>query len=247
MRRLTLLLLVFSAGLFVASSAVFMFTAQGSGVSTAIIDSLTTSTVGERVPQRFALRLLQIVVWFAVLSYSLRAILRYQAQWGLLAHRHDHSLMEHGPLILSLLAAAAWPWVSQIGPLGGVLTAATMAGGALATVLTGERDGRQRRQRSSLGFYAGWAVAAAMGTFGGFLTLVLGWAPGLSAFVGISLLTLATVLVQLRLGPAIAFTVAVLWALIGTTAAAMAENMMIAASAVMAIAALAALLVRVTT
>jgi len=242
MRALTPLLMVFAAVSFAASGALFMWQSAGgtdpplAGVPVILVQ-----------PRSMALRLLLATVWVAILAHSLRTVGRFQQEGGKPLHAEDHGWGEHGPLILSLLAGAAFPWTAQIGPLPGVLTAATMMAGALVTVLRGDRDGRRRRHRVSVGLYAGWATAATFRTLAALLTVSLGAAPASGAIAAIVLLTLTAVRVQLHLGRAIGYATAVMWALIGTAAATMMNEVAIATACVVAIAALSAVLVKVTT
>lgn len=249
MRRFVPLLMAFAAGLFVASSAVFLFqpVVQSASDVPTVMAPLAGAPPSFAQPQSLALRLLMVTVWIAILAHTLRTVLRQRREAAKPAHAADHTLAEHGPLILSLLAAAAWPWAAQVGPVAGLLTAATMMAGALVAVYRGDRDGRRVRQRASVGLYAGWATAATFRAFEGFLALTVGVAPMVAVIAGILLLTLATIRVQLLLGGAIGFTIGVIWVLIGTASGAMAGNVGIVTAAVVGIAALSAVLVKVTT
>ena len=259
MRRIPLLLLVLAAGAFVASGLGFALlhhdraTAPDAG-SVALFGGLRWSigavaNIGNDAtaltdPSAAALKLLLLVVWIAVLAHVVRTVRRYRldrASGGRhrALHARDHRLVEHGPLILSLLAAAAFPWVAQAQPLAGFLVAVAMAAGALGAVLSGDR--------LTVGFYAGWAVTAMFASFASLLTLQLGVSGSLASLVAIVLLAATAIETQLRLGGVIGFAIAVVWALIGVAAESMQQDSAVATAAVIAIAALTTVLVRVTT
>lgn len=267
MRRFTLLLLVLSVGAFIGSTLGFALKDHGvpSRVHSGAVPMFggmpwpleADPGVGS-VPTLFAdppasaLKLLLGVVWLGMLAHAIRTVLRFRSDRAAggrhrALHARDHRLVEHGPLILSLLAAAAWPWVTQAAPVPGFLLAVAMAAGAIGAALRGDRDGAGMRHRLSVGVYAGWAVAAMFTAFAGLLTQQLGVSPSLSSLVAIVLLAATAVEAQLRLGAVIGFTVAVVWALIGLAADAMQQDATVATAAVIAIAAMSTVLVRVTT
>lgn len=262
MRRLTLLLLVVAAVAFVGSSLGYALLDHA---EPPVLDGLpllgelqqAASQVGGIAtvfadPAAAALKLLLLLVWISVLAHVTRTVLRFRADRAAgggrrALHARDHRLVEHGPLILSLAAAAAWPWVTEAAPVAGFLLALAMAAGALGAALMGDRDGAGTRRRLTVGIYAGWAVAAMFTAFAGLLTDRLGVSASLSSLIAIILLAATAIEAQLRLGAVIGFTIAVVWALIGVAADAMQQDATVATAAVIAIAAMSTVLVRVTT
>ena len=267
MRRLTLTLLVLAAGGFVASSFGFALlhhsdmARNGTGGLTIFggvrwsmraVANLGNDATALTDPSTSALKLLLLVVWIAVLAHAVRTVLRFwrdDARGGRhqAMHMRDHGLSEHGLLILSLLAAAGYPWVAGMQPVAGFLLAVAMAAAALGAVLRGDRDGTVTRHRLTVGFYAGWAVTAMFAGFASLLTLQLGVSGSLASLVAIVLLAATAIETQLRLGAVIGFAIAVVWALIGVVAESMQQDSTVATAAVIAIAAMTTVLVRVTT
>lgn len=267
MRRFTILLLVLAVGAFIGSSLAFALqdhsAATGAAPTGLAMFGGTFWPVGARAPgggdptmfadpPASALKLLLALVWLAMLAHVVRTVLRFRSDRAAggrhrALHARDHRLVEHGPLILSLLAAAAWPWVTEVAPVAGFLLALAMAAGAIGAALRGDRDGAGTRHRLTVGLYAGWAVAAMFTAFAGLLTHQLGVSHSLSSLVAIVLLAATAVEAQLRLGAVIGFTIAVVWALIGVAANAMQQDATVATAAVIAIAAMSTVLVRVTT
>lgn len=267
MRRLTLLLLILAVVAFIGSTLGFALLdhsmpARAQTTAVPMFGGMPwpmeggTHVGGAQTvfadPSTTALKLLLGAVWLAMLTHAVRSVLRFRADRAAggrhrALHARDHRPVEHGPLILSLLAAAAWPWATEAAPVAGFLLALAMAAGALGAVLRGDRDGVATRHRLSVGLYAGWAVAAMFAAFAALLTHRLGVSSSLSSLVAIVLLAATAVEAQLRLGAAIGFTVAVVWALIGVAADAMQQDVTVATAAVVAIAAMSTVLVRVTT
>lgn len=268
MRRVTLIMLILAAGAFIGSTlgyALLDHSVPGSGVGVSGMrlfgattwpagaqSRLTGSPAVFADPSSTALQLLLGAVWLAVLAHALRTLRRERrdrARGGQHSalHARDHDLSEHGLLILSLLAAAAWPWVSAVDPVAGFLVALAMATSGLAAAMRGDRDGAGTRRRLLVGLYAGWAVAAMFTGFAAILTDRLGISGSLSSLVAIALLAGTAVEAQLRLGAAIGFTIAVIWALVGVATVAMQQDATVATAAVIAIAAMSTVLVRVTT
>lgn len=203
-------------------------------------------------PSAAALKLLLGVVWISMLAHAARTVLRFRSDRAVggrhrALHARDHRIVEHGPLILSLMAAAAWPWVTEVAPVAGFLLAVAMAAGALGAALIGDRDGAGTRHRLTVGLYAGWAVTAMFAAFAGLLSQRLGVSTSLASLIAILLLAATAIEAQLRLGAVIGFTIAVVWALIGVAADAMQQNATVATAAVIAIASMTVVLVRVTT
>ena len=91
------------------------------------------------------------------------------------------------------------------------------------------------------------SMTAMFAGFASLLTLQLGVSGSLSSLVAIILLAATAIETQLRLGAVIGFAIAVVWALIGVAAESMQQDSTVATAAVIAIAAMTTVLVRVTT
>ncbi|MDS9467150.1 hypothetical protein RGQ15_06130 [Paracoccus sp. MBLB3053] len=162
-------------------------------------------------------------------------------------HKMDDTLTEHGLLSTGLAAGAIWPWLMDSRPTAALLFAGIMLTGFLGAALRGTRDGMQVRQSAALGFAAGWATLATCALFATILQKQLGASQTLAAAIGILIAALASVSIQLRLGPNISYSVAVIWGMIGIAAGSVAAQATLATMAVLGIAVIAVALVRVTT
>jgi hypothetical protein len=162
-------------------------------------------------------------------------------------HVADNSLVEHGPLILALLAGAIWPWLLEKWPVASFLLSTVTLAGTLAAALRGLRLGRVVNHSSTLGFVAGWALLVCLAIFAELLEQHLGVpetpAVGIAQMIG----AVAAVSVQLRMPRRTGFSVALIWGLIGVAASTVSTNATIATGTVLAIAVIAVALVRVTT
>ena len=243
-------LLILASLAFLASSMLYAF-APGAGLRT-MAPLLHLDPAGEVAnapllamarPEGGALRLLLGCVWLALSANAGRALASLHAPPG----TPTPPLAAPGPAIVALLAGAAWPWAAQFSGRGAALALVmVMAGGAIWAAI-------KRRQRRAPGpaftgsveFFAGWATVALYSSFAALLILDLGVSPALAAVVSVLLLMATAVEVQLRLGNTVAYSFAVIWALIGIAAGTMQTDLTIATAAIVAIAALVAVLVRV--
>lgn len=145
---------------------------------------------------------------------------------------------------LGLVLAGIWPWldarVPAISPLVAILAAAgTVAG----VVLSG--SGRNWRAPFTAAFIAGWLLIVGALAGASYLQPLIGAERAMLAAL------LATALigtrVQLQIGGTIGFSLALIWAMIGISAATVSISITIATACVLGISALAVALVRVTT
>ncbi|CAM3259921.1 hypothetical protein SAMN04488021_14135 [Paracoccus aminovorans] len=162
-------------------------------------------------------------------------------------HERDGNLAEHGPLIVSLLVGALWPWLLSPYPLISFLLSTVTLAGTLAAALRGVRVGPVVQRSSTLGFVAGWALLVSFALFTGLLEQRLGVPQTSAALIALLIGAVAAVGVQLRMPKRIGFSVALIWGLIGIAAGTVTTDATIATATVVAIAIIAVALVRVTT
>lgn len=251
MRWPVALLLVASSLAFVASSMIYAF-APGQGVVLVAplldlnpsVNASDASLLAMARPEGGALKLLLACVWLAVTISAVRTMATLRAPAGTPA-----AAPRAAPVTASvaLLAAALWPWAAELAGRGAAFgLVLVMAAAAIWAAI-------KRRQRRAPGpaftgtleFFAGWATVALYSSFAALLILDLGVSPALAAVVSILLLMGTSVEVQLRLGNTVAYGFAVIWALIGIAAGAMQSELTVATAAIVAIAALVAVIVRV--
>lgn len=161
-----------------------------------------------------------------------------------MSHRADHAPQEIAPLIVALVCAGLWPWIAQKNGTAGFLIALTMMIGGLTTCLRGQRFGWQIRHPAAISLFAGWATAVAYASFAELLSDRISLPQTITAIVALLLCAATGIAVQFRLGHYIAYSVALIWALIGVAAATMGEQPEVATAAIVAVAAMAGILVR---
>lgn len=145
---------------------------------------------------------------------------------------------------VGLVLAGIWPWLgdglSALGPPVAILASVgTISGLVLA------RFGTEWRAPFAAAFIAGWLLIVGALAAGTYLQPLLGTERAMLAAL------LATALigtrVQLQIGGTIGFSLALIWAMIGISAATLGSSITIATACVLGISALAVALVRVTT
>ncbi|MFD1794649.1 hypothetical protein FQV27_06805 [Paracoccus aurantiacus] len=150
-------------------------------------------------------------------------------------------------LIISALALGTiWPWISVGAPLVGFMLCVLML---LALIATGRRtdsEGRLARD-PTLGVFAGWATVLTFAAFASFLSDATPIPMELATLAGAILSCSAAIAVQLRIPRNPAYTITVMYALLATAATTIEVNPPVAVIAVLSMAALTFLLVRVTT
>ncbi len=190
-------------------------------------------------PQHPAMWIMLAALWIALLSCGLREI------WP----RRQRPLLDLSDLLLLIAALACgtiWPWVAVGAPLSGFLLCVMML---LALIAAGGRtnsDGRLSRD-PVLGIFAGWATVLTFAAFASFLSDAMPIPVELATLAGAFLSCSAAIAIQLRLPKNPAYTVTVMFALLATAATMIETNPPIAVIAVLSMAALTFLLVRVTT
>jgi hypothetical protein len=158
--------------------------------------------------------------------------------------RRENTPAEHAALTLALILGAAWPWVSRDYPVTGFMLAAAMFALSLTAALRGQQIGGAIRRLPTIGLFAGWATAV---TYAAFATLVnghLGIPPVAATAIAMLLCAGAGIVVQLRLGGSVSYSIAIIWSLVGLATATMGSDPTIATVAILGIAAMAIVLVR---
>lgn len=256
MRWFVLLVLVLTSVAFLASSAGFALAPQ---FTIAQIEPLLHTNGPMRHafapamarPVGGALRILLLGVWVAVIMHLVRA---FQAERRVIvAHRQagsrfaPHTTQAHWPFIGALAAGAAWPWAGYAGSRVPELALGTamMAFALWAALERRRRVALKPTFTGTVEVFAGWATVAVYASFAAVLIDDLGMSEPLAAVVSVLLLMVTAVEVQLRLDKAVAYGFAVIWALIGIAANAIQADLTVATAAIIAIAAITAVLVRV--
>ncbi len=189
-------------------------------------------------PREPALALLMLLACAALAYHALRCWI----EDGASTRRRGHA-----PLIVGLLAGAAWPWLLRDQPTIALILAALMLAGFLVGALEGRQAAVPIECSSALGFAAGWALQVSFGLLATLLQGRLGIPPQAAAGLALLVGAVAAVSVQLRLGRRIGFSLALIWGLIGIAASTVASDATLATVTVLAIAIVAVALVRVTT
>lgn len=193
------------------------------------------------------------VLWALLIAVILAALMHV-----LTASRNRYSTPRSWMLPAGLLVAALWPWVLNPAPLAGLPLAALscllLVRGLSDTLgdTTPDADPVEPILRAGpapqlTAFIAGWLLVAATSALGTFVHHRLGMGLERSVLVGLLLAALLGAWGQLRMERAVTFSLAIIWAMIGFAAAAAGASITIATACVLGIAALAVVLVRVTT
>lgn len=145
---------------------------------------------------------------------------------------------------VGLVLAGIWPWLDGGLPALGPPVAILASAGTIWGVMLA-RFGTEWRTPFAAAFIAGWLLIVGALAAGSYLQPMLGTERAMLAAL------LATALigtrVQLQIGGTIGFSLALVWAMIGISAATLGSSITIATACVLGISALAVALVRVTT
>lgn len=207
-----------------------------------IFPDLASQFLRPRIP---AMAALLVTTWFAVLVHALRQLI---GPWRRsIPRERGQPQLEHGLLIIGLVAGAVWPWLLADQPGGAFLLGALMLAGVLGEAMEAAQGTRRLPPSNSLSFAAGWSTLAGSALLATLLQAQFGTSERIAAVLGIIIAALVAVSVQLRLGHTIAYGIAVIWGMIGLAAGAVATQASLSMMAVLAIAIIAVAMVRVTT
>lgn len=162
-------------------------------------------------------------------------------------HRLDNTVDEQLPLLVALVAGAIWPWAAAVSPLAGLAVAVLTMSAALVAATRGQRSGRVRAKNPAVSFLAGWATMAFYLQLADLGADLLPVGPVVWTIAALVMGSIAAAFLQLQLGRAAAYTVAVIWALVGIAGAMIGGAMAVTVTTVICIAALAFMLVRAAT
>ncbi|NHF73701.1 hypothetical protein [Paracoccus xiamenensis] len=190
-------------------------------------------------PEHPAMWIMLCALWLILLAFALIEAWPHKL-------RPDLKLPDLLLLIAALVCGTLWPWISVWAPLLGFLLCVAML---LALIAAGRRtdsDGRLARE-PVLGVFAGWATVLTFAAFASFLSDAMPIPVELATLAGAILSCSAAIAIQLRLPRNPAYTVTVMFTLLATAATMIETNPPIAVIAVLSMASLTFLLVRVTT
>lgn len=273
MRILSVALLVLSVGLFIGSGLTFVvqnlwdnaaqniapvdpgfapvrspFTGSQAGGSANGFAGMLLGPVGP------VLGGLLVFVWLAALGYALRVtgllhlLLEKSQPFALHLRFLDRiAKVELPALIVAFSAAALLPWIPAESTWLRFVLAMVFFAGATAAALCRVRARPKIAASTSLGLVAGWATIALCTTFSALLHQKFGMSPTVTALLALLICSITAVWVQLQIGAPFAYSLAVIWGLLGIAVATMAANMAIALATVIAITLVSLALVRVTT
>ena len=146
------------------------------------------------------------------------------------------------PLTLALAVGAAWPWLVDLHKPLATLGALLM----LTAALSGAIRARGQR-RPALGFLAGWSVALGTGTVATLIGVPLELTTPQTAILAILPGAVIGMIAQERLGRALGFSLAIIWAFCAVAISTMGSNPGVALAAIIGISGMGVVLVRAAT
>lgn len=181
---------------------------------------------------------LWVLLASAVLAAGLHIVLRWRQRFS--------PPMQRG-ITVGLVLGGVWPWLAVRWPVPSMLVAGVAAGALLVGMMT-----ETRRQRQAallpLGVIAAWVVIAGLCAMGTAMSDVLGMKSDLAALLALLALSLIGARLQLMIGSNVSFGLTLIWSMIGIAGASIGgSGMTIPTAAVLGIASLAVVIVRVTT
>lgn len=190
-------------------------------------------------PEHPAMWLMLGGLWVAVILFAARRF------WPS-KERPDLDLADLTLLIGAFGAGAIWPWVAIGAPLGGFLLCVLMLVALIAAARRTDSDGRLGRH-PLVGILAGWTTVVTFAAFTSFLTARMPLPIELTSLVGAVLTCAVATATQMRIPSNPAYTITVMFAFLATAATMIETNPPLSVIAVLSMAALTFLLVRVTT
>ncbi|MDO5604917.1 MAG: hypothetical protein Q4G25_07145 [Paracoccus sp. (in: a-proteobacteria)] len=190
-------------------------------------------------PQQPAMWLMLVCLWLALLIFATRQIGRDQQG------RAEGSLADQALLSAALGAGAIWPWISTRAPVTGFLLCVLMLLALITATGRTHSDGRLGRN-PLVAVFTGWATILTFAAFASFLSDFTPVPIELSMLVSALLTCAAAIAIQMRMPATPTYTITVIFAFLATAATSIEASPPVAVIAVLSIAALTFLLVRVT-
>lgn len=125
-----------------------------------------------------------------------------------------HMWRSQNAMTISIIAAALWPWMSSHDVILGAITALVLAGGALMVIWPNPSKSRHRPTRGA-GLYAGWALVVIFVALADLVTRLSFVSNTLIVLTATACLAFIGPFIQVRVGPRIGFSIAVIASLIG--------------------------------
>lgn len=245
MRRAATILMCIMALAFVASGLAFATSATPAQDLPWQIAALTDQPAPNGLatiylrPEHPAMWLMLGGLWLAVIIFAARRFWPNE-------DRPDLDLADLSLLTGAFAAGALWPWIAIGAPLLGFLLCVLMLVAVIASARRINSDGRLGRH-PLIGLLAGWTTVVTFAAFSSFLTARMPLPIELTALVGAVLTCTAAIATQMRIPSNPAYTITVMFALLATAATMIETNPPLSVIAVLSMAALTFLLVRVTT
>lgn len=190
-------------------------------------------------PEHPAMWMMLGALWVALTLFAARRL------WPS-ANNPDLDLADLSLMICALGAGAIWPWVAIGAPLLGFLLSVLMMLALIAAARRTNSDGRLGRH-PLIGILMGWTTVVTFAAFGSFLNDMTPIPIELTTLVAAVLTCAAAIATQLRIPSNPSYTITVMFTFLATAATTIEINPPISVIAVLSIAALTFLLVRVTT
>lgn len=181
-----------------------------------------------------------VILWVLMATVALAAILHVV---GRLQVRFSPPLPR--AVTLGLLLGAVWPWAIGTIPLFALILAA-LSCAALFHAIRTHPEPERGLGLYPLAFVTGWLTMSATSSLS-LLLYHMGMGLERAILLGLLVAALAAAWVQLRLEHLVTFSLAAIWAMIGVAGETAGTSITIATACVLAIAAQAVVLVRVTT
>lgn len=127
---------------------------------------------------------------------------------------YGHMSRSQNAMTVSVIAAALWPWLSNHDVVLGTLTAVILAAGALMVIWPNVNKSRHR-PTGGAGLYAGWALVVLFVTLADLVTRLSFISNTLIVLTATACLAFIGPFIQVRVGPRVGFSIAVIASLIG--------------------------------
>ncbi|WBU56960.1 hypothetical protein [Paracoccus sediminicola] len=191
------------------------------------------------IPNDPAMWIMMSCVWLAALAFAWQTVTQYRNEQAL-------PLADIGLLVGAFLCAAIWPWVGKAVPLAGLLISILTLMSLIAAVSRKLSDGRLGRN-PLIGILLGWSTMLSFSAFASFINDAMAIPSEIASLVGAILACTTTMAIQLRIPQNALYAITVMFAFLAIAATMIEAAPVISVIAVLSIASLTFLLVRVTT